>query len=155
MLSLLYIAILAVPLTLLALAFLIIALRGTGQRLDRVAERRAAERRAATPLAPPPSTARRVRDVRLDLRRSLARALDPDAVVPARRVASPRQVVQTAPAPAPTPAAALVREPPLPAGVATKDCPECAETVLAAARICKHCRHCFDGWDELVERASA
>jgi hypothetical protein len=28
--------------------------------------------------------------------------------------------------------------------VATKHCPDCAEEVLAAARVCKHCRYRFD-----------
>lgn len=27
----------------------------------------------------------------------------------------------------------------------TKTCPECAETVLSAANVCKHCGHRFDG----------
>jgi hypothetical protein len=32
---------------------------------------------------------------------------------------------------------------PVPAG-ATKTCPDCAETVKAEARICRHCRHDFE-----------
>ena len=32
----------------------------------------------------------------------------------------------------------------MPGGLATKECPRCDRTVLAAARICKHCRHRFD-----------
>lgn len=30
-------------------------------------------------------------------------------------------------------------------GQSNKACPECAETVLAAANVCKHCGHRFDG----------
>lgn len=37
------------------------------------------------------------------------------------------------------------RDEPLPDGVATKGCPDCAETVLEAARVCRHCRFCFTG----------
>jgi len=147
MLSLLYITILAVPLTLMALAFLLIVVRGAGRRVH---ER--SERRRATPLAPPPSTTG-LRGARLDLRRSLARALDPDTPGQVRVVADPRERATprlaehprpvTAPwsEPAPVPASAPGRPP---AGVETKACPECAETVLAAARICKHCRFRFD-----------
>src|SRR4051812_19221764 len=32
---------------------------------------------------------------------------------------------------------------PAPAPVATKPCPDCAETVLADARVCKHCGYRF------------
>jgi hypothetical protein len=142
MLSLLYITILAVPLTLLALAFLLIVVRGAGRRVH---ER--SERRRATALAPPPSTSR-LREARLDLRRSLARALDPETAVQARVVASPRARAtprladeQRSMTAAWAEAAVAVA----PAGLATKACPECAETVLAAARICKHCRYRFDG----------
>ncbi|HEU4656298.1 MAG TPA: zinc ribbon domain-containing protein [Capillimicrobium sp.] len=148
MLSLLYIAILAVPLTLLALAFLIIAVRSAARGIDT-----RAERRGATPLAPPPSQARGlrgVRGVRLDLRRVLSRALDPDADAPARRVAAPRQPLAPVAGEPAGPAAVADRPEPLPPGVPTKQCPDCAETVLAAARICKHCRHRFEGWDELL-----
>jgi hypothetical protein len=142
MLSLLYITILAVPLTLLALAVLLIVVRGAGRRIQ---ER--SERRRATPLAPPPSTGG-LRGARLDLRRSLARALDPDTPGEARVVASPRERATPRLADRQRPMTAAWAEPAParpPAGVATKACPECAETVLAAARICKHCRYRFDG----------
>lgn len=152
-LSLLYIAILAIPLTLLALAFLLIAVRSVGRGLEARAERR----RGATPLAPPPSEERHLRVTRDDVRRSLRWALDPDAPAPARRVAAPRRPVapvadgeprrEPPAAPAAGPPSAV---PPLPPGVPTKQCPDCAETVLAAARICKHCRYRFEGWDELL-----
>jgi hypothetical protein len=144
MLSLLYITILAVPLTLLALAFLLIVVRGAGRRVH---ER--SERRKATPLAPPPSTSR-LREARLDLRRSLARALDPETAVEARVVASPRERATPLLAEHQRPMTAAWAEASVPtqappAGLPTKACPECAETVLAAARICKHCRYRFDG----------
>jgi hypothetical protein len=142
MLSLLYITILAVPLTLMALAFLLIVVRGAGRRVH---ER--SERRKATPLAPPPST-RRLREARLDLRRSLARALDPETAVEARVVASPRSRATPLLADQQRPmTAAWAEASPAapPAGLPTKACPECAETVLAAARICRHCRYRFDG----------
>lgn len=117
MLSLLYIAILAIPLTLLALAFLIIALRsvGRGRGLEARAGRRASTQRFVAALAPVPVDAR------------------------------------PAPAPArPAVAAPVAAAAPLPAGVATKPCPDCAEIVLAEARICKHCRYRFEGWHELL-----
>jgi hypothetical protein len=142
MLSLLYITILAVPLTLLALAFLLIVVRGAGRRVH---ER--SERRKATPLAPPPSTSR-LREARLDLRGSLARALDPETAVQARVVASPRERATPRLADQQRPMTAAWAEASAttpPAGLPTKACPECAETVLAAARICKHCRYRFDG----------
>ena len=110
MLSLLYIVVLAIPLTLLALAFLIIALRSVERGLEARAGRRAATRRLVAALAPVPVQAG----------------------------------TEAAPAPASAPAT------PFPAGVATKDCPDCAETVLAEARICKHCRYRFEGWHELL-----
>lgn len=45
---------------------------------------------------------------------------------------------------------APARSEPLPPGVPTKVCPDCAETVLAEARICKHCRLEFEGWTRLL-----
>jgi hypothetical protein len=137
MLSLLYITILAVPLTLLALAFLLIVVRGAGRR---VAER--SERRAATPLAPPPSTGG-LRDLHFDLRG----ALDPEGAGSARVVAAERERATPLLAERQRPLTAAWAEPApgrVPAGLATKACPECAETVLEAARICKHCRYRFD-----------
>jgi hypothetical protein len=141
MLSLLYITILAVPLTLLALAFLLIVVRGAGRM---VAER--SGRRAATPLAPPPSTGG-LRDLHFDLRG----ALDPEASGAARVVAAEREratpllAEQQRPLTAAWAEAATATARAVPPGLATKACPECAETVLEAARICKHCRYRFDG----------
>jgi hypothetical protein len=110
MLSPLTIVILGVLLTLVALAFLIIAPRRVDRGTHAPARRPAASRQPAAPFAP------------------------------------------TAPAPAAVAAAVAAAERPerLPAGVAVKECPRCAETVLAAARICKHCRHRFAGWAELL-----
>jgi hypothetical protein len=121
MLSLLYITILAVPLTLLALAFLLIVVRGAGRRVH---ER--SERRRATPLAPPPSTSR-LREARLDLRRSLARALDPETTAQARVVASPRERATPLLAEHQRPMTAAWAEAAPgrgPAGLARKACPE-------------------------------
>ena len=46
--------------------------------------------------------------------------------------------------------APAARPEPSPAGAPTKDCPDCAKTVLAEARICKHCRFAFEGWHQLL-----
>ncbi len=137
MLSLLYITILAVPLTLLALAFLLIVVRGAGRL---VGER--SQRRPATALAPPPSTGG-LRDLHFDLRG----ALDPQADGAARVVCAQRERATPLLADHQRPLTAAWAEPTgrMPAGLATKACPACAETVLEAARICKHCRHRFDG----------
>ena len=138
MLSVLYIAMVALPLTLAGVALLIIAVRAAGRRVADRDEHEGLVRRTPTALASPPSNAGLAALREMDIRRSLLRALDPDAEAPARRVASSRR--QAAP----------LREGPLPAGVETKECPDCAETVLAAARICKHCRYRFDGEQDVV-----
>lgn len=172
MLSLLYIVVIALPLTLAAGAFLIIAVRGAERRVgdrrtgttdeERTAaeERRERERRGlrnrSTVLATPPDEDTSfVRLRQLGLRAALKDALDPETPVPGRRMADPRllrspevQIRET------SDLAAASSPDPLPAGVATKDCPDCAETVLAAARICKHCRFRFDGEQDVVAFAS-
>ncbi|WP_143120027.1 zinc ribbon domain-containing protein [Mycobacterium marinum] len=48
----------------------------------------------------------------------------------------PRPATRRAPQPVAEPAAALVR---------TKKCPDCAETILTEARVCKHCGFRFPG----------
>ena len=157
MLDLVYFALVAAPLTLAAFALLLTVLRSYRTASDTRAQRRRAEverareqpggmRRRDAPLAAPPSIAR-IPDVR-ELGRSVVASL----------VNEPRP----APEPAPVPqdlgelsalVEALSRTPvePIPlrpqvgaAPVQTKRCPDCAEEILAAARVCKHCRCRFD-----------
>ena len=33
-----------------------------------------------------------------------------------------------------------------------RTCPECAETIKAKAKVCKHCGHRFSDWEEMQER---
>ena len=77
----------------------------------------------------------------------LAGLLPPAATpAPAReRTAAPAPPARATPAPTPARAGAPA--------AATKACPDCAEEVLAAARVCKHCRYRFDEPD--LRRLSA
>lgn len=166
--------VLAVPLTLAAIALLIISLRAAGRRLTDDEYEAADGRALATALATPPSEDGLGELRRLDLRRSVLRAMDPDVDLPARRMAAPRRGSSPQVRDHFDPAAvaddplavgrrsagetqalglavpAPFDEGPLPAGVPTKDCPDCAETVLEAARICKHCRYRFDGEQDVI-----
>ena len=68
---------------------------------------------------------------------------------PAQTVSPSARRVQASRRPPPRPAdsqdaAATHVLPPLPDTEATKTCPDCAETVLAAARVCKHCGFRFE-----------
>lgn len=157
MLDLVYLALVVAPLTLAALALLLIVLRSFRTHADARAERRRAEveiarthpggmRRRDQPLAAPPSIAR-IGDVR-ELGRSVAASLanDPVPAKPAHPTPPDLDelsalVAALARTPAePLPPRPQVGAPPAP----TKRCPDCAEEVLAAARVCKHCRCRFD-----------
>lgn len=203
MLTLLYFVVIALPLTLAALALLVIALRVTAERMG-TGERRPAKPPPRTPLATPPSAATLGDLHHRSWGRSLRAALDVDTdadprdrrrgigapapvvpraaeITPAGRALAAMYAAAPAAAPpaspiAPVPAAALAAtsltrpslaavppSPPLadpsphalspfPPGVPTKACPDCAETVLAAARICRYCRLRFTGDGELFAR---
>lgn len=158
MLDLVYLALVALPLTLAAIALLLIAVRSfRGSSAER-AERRAVEvaraeaqpggmRKREAPLVDPPSIAT-LPDVRA-LGRSLKASLDVDP--PAQPQSPPpfdelaALVESLARSPAESLRAADLRRPHIGAPAAqTKICPDCAEEILAAARVCKHCRCRFD-----------
>jgi len=69
------------------------------------------------------------------------------AAVPREEAAPPRAPLAAAPPVSPSASAS-------PAGRATKACPDCAEEVLAAARVCKHCRYRWDEPEAGLGRAS-
>jgi Na+/melibiose symporter-like transporter len=71
------------------------------------------------------------------------------ACLPSRKPLPVQQVVMV------PPAAAAVQ----PVEAKTKTCPDCAEEVMAGAKICKHCRHVFVAdapsqpvWDGVLRR---
>lgn len=162
MLDLVYLALVAAPLTIAALAMLIMAVRSYRGHADARAERRRATieraevrpaglRRPSDPLAETPSIAS-LGDVR-SLGRSVVASLANDPR-PEREKPSIEELTALVESLAHPP-----REAPLPTEVgtakrvvprigappaATKHCPDCAEEVLAAARVCKHCRYRFD-----------
>jgi len=166
MLDLVYLALVAAPLTIAAAALLVIALRSLRGHADARAERRALEieraqerpgwmRRPSSPLADPPSIAS-LPDVRA-LGRSVVASLanDPRPAPPARPAparASEDELTALVEALAHPPRAprldvgrrAAPRPPVGAPAAATKHCPDCAEEILAAARVCKHCRYRFD-----------
>lgn len=134
--SLLYTVLVLAPLILCAVSLLVISVRFAAREPGE--RERAGEPLRRTVLAPAPSE-----DTLGDLRHTrwraaLVRALDSRTEVITRRVGFSR--------PRADPSGSLrgPQNEPLPAGVATKGCPDCAETVLAAARVCKHCRYRFD-----------
>src|SRR4051794_23121257 len=113
MLDLLYIGLVVAPLTIAAVALLLLAWRGVRGHRDRptpsVPESRAPSVAPPAPAGPP------ARPSLVDLSDMVqARVHVPQAPVPAASAAE------------------------------TKRCPDCAEEVLAAARVCKHCRYRFD-----------
>lgn len=126
MLDFLYLALVVAPLTIAAAALLLVALRGYRGHALAGAERRRLE--LERPQEPPAG-----------LRPSLEEL---SALVEA--LAHP-------PRPVPLPGAggdASRAVPRVGAPAApTKHCPDCAEEVLAAARVCKHCRYRFDERD--------
>ena len=156
MLDLVYLALVVAPLTLAAMALLLMALRSFRGAADDRASRRRAEverarehpggmRRRDTPLAVPPSIAR-LGDVR-ELGRSVVASLANDPVPPRARPTAPDldELSALVEALARTPAEPPPVRPRVGASPAeTKRCPDCAEEILAAARVCKHCRCRFD-----------
>jgi hypothetical protein len=168
MLDLLYIAIVAVPLVLASGGLLLLAVKsfrsGSDARRARLAQDVAVAeahpggmRRRDAPLEAPPSVASLGRPGLGD--RVRPHVPDPAPVVPpeiselAASLAFPPRRERT---PATAPAAPLIDVaaavadaaagvPAVRPGLAAKRCPDCAEEVLAAARVCKHCRY---RWDE-------
>lgn len=155
MLDLVYLALVVLPLTLAAVALLLIAVRSFRGAAAERAERRAAQiaraqatpagmRHRDAPLQEPPSIAS-VADVR-SIGRSVVASLAPDPP-PARPAVD--ELVELVESLARSPQAALrdadLGRPRVGAAPApTKTCPDCAEEILAAARVCKHCRCRFD-----------
>jgi hypothetical protein len=158
MLDLVYLALVAAPLTLAATALLLIAVRSFRGHADERAERRRLElerahdrpagmRKRDAPLAETPSIAS-MPDVRA-LGRTVVASLSPDPPAPRAEAPSvealtalveslaypPREALRRADLERPHVGAAPAR---------TKTCPDCAEEILAAARVCKHCRCRFD-----------
>lgn len=162
MLDLVYLALVAAPLTIAAAAMLLMAWRSFRTHADERAERRrlAVERahehpggmrKRSAPLADPPSIAS-LGDVR-SLGRSVVASLanDPRPEHEKPSISELSALVESLAyppreAPAPTALRATKRDVARigAAPAATKHCPDCAEEVLAAARVCKHCRYRFD-----------
>lgn len=181
MLDLVYVALVVAPLTLAAAAMLLMALRSyRGQAEARAARRRteierAKEhppglRRPSAPLAEPPSIATLpdVRELGRSVVASLANDPRPEPTVRTREerpsleeLSALVEALAHPPREAPTPTQigdARRRLAPPRVGAApaeTKVCPDCAEEILAAARVCKHCRYRFDEPDEGGGRRSA
>lgn len=175
MLDLVYLALVVAPLTIAAAAMLLMALRSFRSHADARAERRQTElvraverpaglRKRSEPLSDPPSIAS-LGDVR-SLGRSVVASLANDPRPPGTRGRMPRvgdkpsleelsALVESLAyppreAPRPTEIGDVKREIPRVGAprAATKHCPDCAEEVLAAARVCKHCRFRFDEPEE-------
>lgn len=164
MLDLVYLALVAAPLTIAAAAMLVMALRSFRGAADARTERRlqavshAQEhpgglRKRSAPLDDPPSIAS-LADVRAlgrSVVASLANDPRPDRVGEPPSIAELSALVESLaypPREAPLPTAMgdvkrVVGRVGAPAA-ATKHCPDCAEEILAAARVCKHCRYRFD-----------
>jgi hypothetical protein len=169
MLDLVYIAIVALPLTMAAAALLLISVRSIQGRAEERVLRHAAETAAAEaapaglrkrddPLAPAASVATLgAGDIRA-LGRKAAAALEPVAPPTPAPVAPPEisEIAAALSFPPRREPAPLTVLPPLgeladgvaAAGRAVKRCPDCAEEVLVAARVCKHCRYRWEPYDE-------
>lgn len=137
MLDLLYIGLVVLPLTIAAVALLLLAWRSIRGHHDR----RELQRRDP----------RDVRAVGRAVLESLAPEPEPEpepAAAPERMSLVDLSAMVESLAFPPRDERPIVREPPAaPIGApqaATKRCPDCAEEVLAAARVCKHCRYRFD-----------
>lgn len=162
MLDLVYLALVVAPLTIAAAAMLLMALRSfrghadeRAQRrreaIERAHERPAGLRKRSAPLADPPSIASLgdVRSLGRSVMASLANDPRPEREQPS--IAELSALVESLAyppreAPRPTEMARVKRDVSrvgAPQAV-TKHCPDCAEEVLAAARVCKHCRYRFD-----------
>lgn len=166
MLDLAYLALVVAPLTIAAAALLVMAVRSFRSHADARAERRRAEiaraearpggmRKKGAPLEEPASIASLgdVRSLGTQLVASLANDPRPERDKPSLEELSalvealahpPREAPRPTEIAAPPPPAARVGAAP----AATKRCPDCAEEILAAARVCKHCRYRFEERDE-------
>jgi hypothetical protein len=157
MLDLVYLALVVAPLTLAALALLLMVLRSFRTHSDARAQRRRAEverartqpggmRRRDQPLVAPPSIAR-LGDVR-ELGRSVVASLANDPQPARRSRPAPPDLDELSALVESLARSPIEQLPPRPHVGAppaeTKRCPDCAEEILAAARVCKHCRCRFD-----------
>jgi hypothetical protein len=165
MLDLVYIAIVAVPLVLAGGGLLLLAIRSV---FGPPRERRAPEAKdVAVPAAPPapfPGISELAAALAFPPRTLPSTAPPPSASAPPPSASAPPPSASAPPplASAPPPAASAPPPPPSAppplaavrpvagdpgsvAGLAAKRCPDCAEEVLAAARVCKHCRY---RWEE-------
>lgn len=183
MLDFVYFALVAVPLILAAAALLLMAVRSfRGHADDRVDRRRSELARAQEhpggmrkredPLAEPASIASLgdggLRAIGRSVVGALANDPRPGAEKPSLEELSalveslafpPHEALAYEARASDLPASGPVTAPQRPAArvgapaAATKECPDCAEEVLAAARVCKHCRYRFDEPD--LRRLSA
>jgi hypothetical protein len=151
MLDLVYIAIVAVPLVLAGGGLLLLAIRSV---FGPPRERRAPEAKdVAVPAAPPapfPGISELAAALAFPPRTLPSTAPPPAASAPPPLASAPPPAASAPPPPpsAPPPLAAVrpvAGDPGSVAGLAAKRCPDCAEEVLAAARVCKHCRY---RWEE-------
>jgi hypothetical protein len=164
MLDLAYLALVVAPLTIAAAALLVMALRGFRSHADARAERRRAEiahaerhpgglRKKSAPLDEPASIASLgdVRSLGRNVVASLANDPRPERDKPSIEELSALVEALAYPpreAPLPTEVKRVERPQVGAARAATKHCPDCAEEILAAAKVCKHCRYRFEERDE-------
>ena len=139
MLDLLYIGLVVLPLTIAAAALLMLAwrgLRGHGADGGEPADIRAVGKAVLESLGPDP---------------------EPAVAAPSPRpsLVDLSDLVESLSRPTPPPPVAAAPVVPAASGAATKRCPDCAEEVLAAARVCKHCRYRFDEPDWRADSLSA
>jgi hypothetical protein len=124
MLDLVYIGLVALPLTIAAVAMLLMAWRSVRGHTERKQQR--VQRRAEDP-----------GDIRAVARAVLEPPVKPSLVDLSSMVES----LAHPPKPVTPDHRPIVRGA---VGAETKRCPDCAEEVLAAARVCKHCRYRWD-----------
>ena len=175
MLDLAYLALVVAPLTIAAAALLVMAVRSFRSHSDARTERRQAEiaraeahpggmRKRDAPLEEPASIASLgdVRSLGRQVVASLANDPRPERDKPSlEELSALVEALAYPPREAPLPTEVGVTRTPPPtvrvgaAPAATKHCPDCAEEILAAARVCKHCRYRFEERESGEERLSA